>query len=300
VLGGGEALAALTVGFEVVAIAVVLLVLAMAAKTWLEPLLSSTATRQGGGILRILDIPGAAIRRVAASAFSAVTHSLSVAASHRMRPLARWIHALGSLVLGSSWAVAHFAGDMAYSIERLATVVLPREIGQATRPISRRATRALAAAAAAALAARNLRHYLNRLYGHTIRPALHHLTHAVDVAIPRALGGIRSRLRDVEHEIAHPSTRWLRRTATAMWGAALLGLMIRTLARRFPWLFCRQVKKVGGRICGLDASLLDSLLLDALAIASVISVKEFAHELQAIEHEALVILAAGIDELPSP
>lgn len=297
VLGGAEGLAALTIGFEVIAAAVVGLALALLVKAWLEPLLASTATRRGGGILRILDLPGKAIRGIAGSAFSAVAHSISVAATHRMAPLARWFHAAGSLALGSAWAIGHFAGDMAYSVERLATVVLPREIGRATRPISRRATRALSRALAAGLAVTALRRYLNRLYSHTIRPAIRHLTHAVDVAIPRALGGIRSRLRDIEHEIAHPSTRWLRRTAVAMWGAALLGLVVRTLARRFPWLFCRKVKNVGGRICGLDSGLLESLLLDTVLISGTISVVAFAEELQAVEGAAVDLLAGFIDEL---
>jgi hypothetical protein len=296
-LGGAEGLAALTVGFEIVAGALILLMLAMLAKVWLEPLLASTATRRGGGILRILDIPGRAIRSIAGSAFSAVTHSISVAASHRMGTLARWFHAAGSLVLGTSWAVAHFAGDMAWSIERLATVVLPREIGRATRPISRRATRALAGALAAGLAVRHLRRHLDRLYAHTIRPAIRHATHAVDVTLPRELGRIRTGLRRVEHEITHPSTRWLRRTAAAMWGAALLGLMVRTLARRFPWLFCRKVKNVGNRLCGLDSDLLSSLLLDTVLIAGTVSVVQFARELQAIEGEAVDLLAGFIDEM---
>lgn len=295
-----ELLAALAVGFEVIAAAVVLLVLAMTVKTWLEPQISSTSTHQGGRILRILDIPGKAIRGVAASAFNAVSHRLSVAATHQMHPLARWLHALGSLAIGSAWAVGHFAADTAYAVERLATVVLPREIHEVTRPIGRKASKALAGALAAGLAARHLRHYVNRLWTHEIRPGLHRLEHAVDVTLPRKLGRIGVRVRDLERDFTHPSTRWLRRTALAMWAATLAGLMVRTLARRFPWLFCRQVKKVGGRLCGLDPSLLDSLLLDALVLTSGISVVTFAKELQALEHEALVLVAAGIDELKPP
>lgn len=297
---GPELFAGLALGFPEVVVIVGLLVLALTAKSWLEPLLASTATRKGGTIARIIDIPGSLIRGVAASAFSRVTHSISTAAMHRMHPLARWFHAAGSLVIGTSWAISRFAEDTAYSIEHLATVTLPREIHAATRPIGHRASKALAGALAAAAAARHLRRYLDRLYGHTIRPALHHLEHAVDVTIPRSLGRVGLRVRDVERTLTHPSTKWLRRTAAALWGAALLGLMVRTLARKFPWLFCRQVGNVGKRICGLDSSLLQSLLLDTLAIASVISVVEMAEVLQELEHEALVILHAGIKEMPSP
>ena len=297
ILGGAEGLAALTVGFEIIAAGLGLLMLVLILKPWLEPLLASTLPRRTSVVLRILDIPGRAIRGIAASAYSAVAHSLSVAATHRMRPLARWFHAAGSLAIGTAWTVGTFAGDMAWSVERLATVVLPREIGRATRPISRKAARALTKALAAGLAVTHLRHYVNRLYTHTIRPALHRLEHAIDVTIPRDLGRIRTRVRDVERSLTHPSTRWLRRTAAAMWGAALLGLMVRTLARRFPWLFCRKVKNVGGRICGLDPGLLESLLLDTILITGTVSVVELARDLQAIEDTAVSLLGGFIDEL---
>jgi hypothetical protein len=290
-------LVALELALDVFMGGLVLLALFLLAKIWLEPLIASMSTRSGSRLLRIVDIPGAFIRDKAGAALRAVEHSISVAATHRMHPVARWFHAAGSFVLGSAWVVGTFAADLAYSVERLTTVVLPREIGRATRPIRRTATRALAGALAAGLAVKNLRHYLDRLYGHTIRPALRHATHAVDVTIPRALGGIRTRVRGLERELAHPSTRWLRRTATAMWGAALLGLLVRTLARRFPWLFCRKVKNVGNRLCGLDSDLLSSLLLDTVLIAGTVSVVEFARELQAIEGEAVELLAGFIDEM---
>lgn len=297
VLGGAEGLAALTVGPELLIAAIVLLALAITVKIWLEPLLAATSSRHGGTIARIADIPGKLIRTVAASAFSRVSHAISVAATHRMHPLARWFHAAGSLALGSAWAVGHFATDTAYSIERLATVVLPREIRRVTNPISKRATRALAGAIAAGLAVKHLRHYFDRIYTHAIRPAIHRLEHTVDVTIPRSLGRIRTRVRDVERELTNPSTRWLRRTAAAMWGAALLGLLVRTLARKFPWLFCRKVKNVGNRLCGLDSDLLNSLLLDTVLIAGTVSVVEFARELQAVEGEAVNLLAGFIDEM---
>jgi hypothetical protein len=85
--------------------------------------------------------------------------------------------------------------------------------------------------------------------------------------------------------------------ARTMWAVALFGLVIRTLARRFPWLFCRKTANVGRRVCGLDTDLLSALLLDTLIIGGTISVVQMAKELQAIEGAALAIIRDGIDEL---
>jgi len=52
------------------------------------------------------------------------------------------------------------------------------------------------------------------------------------------------------------------------------------------------------RWCGLDSSLVDSLLADTLAIAGILSVVEFAEALLAVEDEAVAILRAGIREFP--
>ena len=297
ILGPAGALAGLEVSPALIVVGFVLLALALSPKTWLEPTIAGMSTRKAGAIARILDIPGRLIRGAAASVFSRVTHAISVGATHRMAPLARWLYGLGSLAIGAGWALRHFAADTAYAIDRLATVVLPREIRRATLPIRKTAGRALAGALAAGLAVKHLRRYLDRLYTHQIRPALHHLNRAVTVTIPRELGRVGFRLRDLERSLAHPSPRWLRRIAAGMWVAFLAGAFARALARRFPWLFCRKVKNVGGRICGLDQGLLDSLLMDTLLITGTVSVVAFAEELQAIEREAVGLISGFIDEL---
>jgi hypothetical protein len=116
--------------------------------------------------------------------------------------------------------------------------------------------------------------------------------HALTVAIPRALPipqaptipNIWKRLRALEKKLAVPIG--IAAVATAL---ARLGV---------GWLRCNNVRKVGRSMCGLDTNLLDSLLLDALAIFSVVSVVEFAKELQAIEGEAVGILGRLIREFP--
>jgi hypothetical protein len=60
-----------------------------------------------------------------------------------------------------------------------------------------------------------------------------------------------------------------------------------------------NIAKTARRICGLDTHLLDTLLLDGLAIIGAVSVVEFAEALVAIEDEALKVMSGLIQEWPS-
>ena len=60
-----------------------------------------------------------------------------------------------------------------------------------------------------------------------------------------------------------------------------------------------NIGKVAKRLCGLDTSLLDSLLLDLVAILSVVSVVEFAEDMRTIEDEALAVMGRLVREWPS-
>jgi hypothetical protein len=226
-----------------------------------------------------------------------VDHAVSKAASHASAAVAHWLHGLTSWFTHVFSAAEAFAVDVEHAFGRLVHHTIPHAIHVATVPIWRgidhleRDLHHLA---------QRLTHFargIDRLLTHRVLPALRHLEHAVDVTLPRALGRIRTRVGQLEHDLTHPSRAWLKRLARSLWAVALFGLVIRTLARRFPWLFCRKVKTVGGRVCGLDADLLNALLLDTLIISGTISVVAMAKELQAIEPAALAIIRAGIDEL---
>lgn len=60
-----------------------------------------------------------------------------------------------------------------------------------------------------------------------------------------------------------------------------------------------NIGKAARRICGLDSSLFNSLMLDLVAVLSVVSVVEFAKDLRAIEDEAISVFGAMIREWPS-
>lgn len=264
---------------------------------WLVTLLTRLAHPQGSFLTRAAMKPLSLAAGGVLWVVNQVDHAISKAASHASAAVAHWLHGLASWFTHVFNAAEAFALDVEHAFTRLVHNTIPHAIHVATVPLWRGIDHL----------ERDLHHLqqrlthfargIDRLLTHRVLPALRHLEHAIAVTIPRELGRIRTRVGQLEHDLTHPSKAWLKRLARAMWAAALLGLLIRTLARRFPWLFCRKVKTVGGRVCGLDSDLLNALLLDTLIISGTISVVAMAKELQALEPAALAIIRAGIDEL---
>lgn len=85
---------------------------------------------------------------------------------------------------------------------------------------------------------------------------------------------------------------------------AVLGVGIAAVARALArlgsgWIRCNNVQRLGKRACGLDPDLIESLLLDSLAIFGIVSIVEFAEGLQAIEQEAIGIMGKLVREWPA-
>jgi hypothetical protein len=119
-----------------------------------------------------------------------------------------------------------------------------------------------------------------------------------DVVIPRDLSGLRGRVREAEQEIARLWDR-VRGIAPGVIGGVALGALTLALGRLgIGWARCSNVGKVGRRICGLDQNLLESLLLDTIAIVGSVSVVEFIRDAQAVENVALGALSGFIREFP--
>jgi hypothetical protein len=264
---------------------------------WLVPFLTGLAHPHGSILTRAaLKLPGLA----AAGTLwlvNRVDHALTKAASHVSAPVAHWLHSLAAWVTHLFWTAEQFAGDVAHGFERLVEHTIPREIRAATRPLWRGIDHLEGDLARLAGRLHAFQRGIDRLIAHRILPAIRAAEHAITVTIPRELGRVRSRVGSLEDRLTHPSRAWLKRIARSMWGVALFGLLIRTLARRFPWLFCRKVSGVGRRLCGLDQDLLNALLLDTVLIAGTISVVEFAEDLQKIEGAAVELMSGFIREL---
>jgi hypothetical protein len=132
-----------------------------------------------------------------------------------------------------------------------------------------------------------------------LRDDVHAIGHATTVALPREIGRIRTREGFLEREFGGIRSR-LRSLEGNLGAAAFAGLVITALGRiGLRWLRCGNVGKVGRRLCGMDPSLLESLLLDALVIGSLASVVEFAKDLRSIEDEAVSVMGRIVREWPS-
>jgi hypothetical protein len=118
------------------------------------------------------------------------------------------------------------------------------------------------------------------------------------VAIPGWVIRLPSRVGDVERDLSGVKARLksLEKYAGATAAVALFTAAIAKLGLK--WIRCRNVKRTGKAVCGMDASLLESLLGDALLIVGTLSVVTFAKEMLAIEDEAVAIMRKLVKEIP--
>ena len=62
-------------------------------------------------------------------------------------------------------------------------------------------------------------------------------------------------------------------------------MVYKVLARVAPWLFCRNVNKVGRAVCGLNPDTLNSLLALALGTLVITDLRSLVQAAEAIEGE---------------
>jgi hypothetical protein len=113
------------------------------------------------------------------------------------------------------------------------------------------------------------------------------------VAVPgidAALGRLGRRVGGIERQV--------QRLGKYVGLGAFLLLLARALEKiGGQFIRCSNVKKWGKSMCGINPSLLESLLADVLMIASLVSIVEFAKELQTIESEVAKGIRYGVREL---
>lgn len=118
-------------------------------------------------------------------------------------------------------------------------------------------------------------------------------TGAVAAPFPWAKG----RFGDLEGELSALRSR-IGRLEKPLVGAAVVAVVGAALARLgLRWARCSNVGKVGKQVCGMNPTLLESLLADALLVVGAISVVEFAKELQAIEAATVAAMRGFVREV---
>jgi hypothetical protein len=104
-------------------------------------------------------------------------------------------------------------------------------------------------------------------------------TRAADVALGRRILSVR--------ELADQALARLKRLERNRVAALTAGVLFAALARAgLGWVRCRNVKRLAKRACGMDATLLESLISDSLLFFGTFSLIEFAEELQGLTDDA--------------
>jgi hypothetical protein len=161
--------------------------------------------------------------------------------------------------------------DVQHAVTGLRRIVIPAMIAAKIAWIPRHLARL--EAEVASLPRTVPRIIINDIPAH-VKPIAAKIVHEA-VAIPWP------RIRTVEREAGALGKRIdsLAKRLTVPLGLAAVGVALSTLG--LGWTRCSRVKKVGKQVCGIDDSLLDALLADALLVVGTISLVEFAEGLQA-------------------
>lgn len=230
-----------------------------------------------------------------ASVQKKISSVVSRFAGAKLAALAGWLAGLGTLAHELEVTLYSFAATTADAISHIATVTLPHEVAAATRPVGRTARQALRQArrgyTAAQLAARAAR--AARAAAEAGLTRVRHRLGELDASLRWA----RNRIRTLTDRVGRIAGR-LSKVEKAVTFAALAGVVVKVLARRFPWLFCRRTNLLGKRVCGLDADYLESLLGTALLVASALSLAEMARALRGPTNLVAENLPKLIRELP--
>jgi hypothetical protein len=128
--------------------------------------------------------------------------------------------------------------------------------------------------------------------------ARHHRDHARDIPQIRDRDIPRAKAKDRAHDqtLARHGTR-LGRLEKALGLGVLTGVVLRVLAKRFPWLWCRNLPKVANALCSLNPlklNLLLGLLTGTLLIRDIRTVASYAESVTEQVGRGIVgLLSAG-------
>jgi hypothetical protein len=253
---------------------------------WLGSLLEAMVHPRGSIFKRAALLPFAGLGQAVLWVYKHVGAILSRWTAAKLHALSRFFSAMALVYEHTYREVGALAHDVAYGFERLVTHTIPRSISAETKPLRRDLKRLGLAIGATAAALARYRHGIDRLLRERVLPGLKAAERAITVTLPHEIARVRGRVGVVERGVSDILHGRLSETARKALGLALAGTVIGVLARRLPWLFCRNVGKVGRSVCAMDSNLLESLLADALLIGGTISLVEFAKELQELTDEA--------------
>lgn len=228
---------------------------------------------------------------------STVSH---FAAAH-LAPVVRWLSGLNQLAIGVASTLHAESTAVANAFERLTGHTIPHAVNSKVLPVKKQAAQAHTAATKAHAAASSTSAALTH-YKVQTNKRVAHATVAVDVTLPRSIGGIRTRVGTVEHDVAGlrgrtkaledgaaQTWRWIRThplsSVTAAMGAAVAVALSRI---GFGFFRCRSWQDFGRTLKCSDANILRDLFALATGLlAASVSLEDFIRAAQAVEGEAV-------------
>lgn len=226
--------------------------------------------------------------------FDLMVDLVSRLAGASIRALADWFGHLERLVADAAHGVSSLAETVADAFEHAFTTTIPHMIRTAVRHEGHLRR----------IADEQLRRYargIDRLLRDHVLPRLRAAERAITVTIPRELGRIRAREKAIAGRIPRALKHRLTRLEKITTGAAIMAVVWRALYKRFGWLACRRLtaRKTGlfSRLCGLDPTMMESLLSSALVVLSLVELRALARGLETPTSLTMNGLAKFIREL---
>lgn len=248
-----------------------------------------------------------------------LSHELGSAFKPVESVLARWLSGLARYVREVGEATLLWPVELFATVQWLSWHLIPRKIAAALKVVYAelarvagrvhvparvvirmpKLTRAQVKAALAALLPATLLRDIPLL--EWLRRHRHALAHAIartagraaavpaaiahDLPVPwgRTIRGVRARLRRLEKLAA---------------GGLAVAAVVAALGKlRLGWLRCRNWRRAGRAVCGLDVDLLEALIAGSVVIAGSVSIKEVTRDLQAVMGELTPLVGRFVTEV---
>jgi hypothetical protein len=130
-----------------------------------------------------------------------------------------------------------------------------------------------------------------------VRPRVKTLEHEVAGVLEPEYARLRDRTKTLEQE-ALRAFEWAKGKWKVIGVGAVTAAVTVALSRLgLGWIRCRNVGQVGRRLCGMDPSLLESLLAGTIILTSGFSIVQLAEETLAIEDRLVGFVKSGVKEL---
>lgn len=279
------------IGWVILVTAFGAFLLSVTAKLWLRPLVQALQHPHGAWWKRVLLKPVEAVARATLYVEKHVQLALSRFASGSLHLLTRWFNGMAVAVHWTYKELGLIAHDVSHALTILRVHTIPHLIHVAVSPVRRLAHSALTHA----LAAERFAHALEKRLLHGIDRLAHRLEHLVIPrlrAAERSIAGVithdipwlRRRERVLEDRLRGQAAR-LTRVEKALGLGVFAAVIFRVLARVAPWLFCRNWKRLGRQICGVNPLMLEEALLFMFAAEIIGDLPALVKIMQGITEE---------------